>query len=229
MKQRISSLLKAVRSALRSRKTTTALIVANISWVTLFVVGWLPPKPQISPQKEKSVLKSRGPANEPVEIVETKVRTKAAKLGEGFEDEDDWLRYVTIKIKNKSEKAITFLHIDFDFPETKAIMGGTLVHQILLGKREDFELTLRQPSLYLKPNETIDISLDKEFNAIKEAIEFKHPSIGSINQVVIRIGDIVFDDGILFSGGMLFRRNTDPDSPRKWVRIPDPQEQPHSN
>lgn len=187
-----------------------------------FVCKWLGTR-QAPIAQQKLVEKHFAPKNEPIEIIETKVKTKDVKLGEGFEADPDWLKYVVFKVKNKSDRAITFLQIDLDFPETKLTAGAIMMHQLFFGQRSDFKFTLNNPPLYVKPNETIEISLEKEYDKIKALIEIKESSVENINKLTIRTSEIVFEGGTLYAGGMFFRRNPDPDSPQKWLRIPETQ------
>lgn len=219
MRKRLSSFPKICTSTFQSRKITTALVIANLCLVTLYVSGWTHGKQRLAHQKEKAVLKHPAPKNEPIIVTDIKVKTKDVKLGEGFETESDWLRQVTFKIKNKSDKAITYLQIDLDFPETKATAGAIMMHQLFFGQRPDFISSLKNPPLYIKPNETLEISLESEYNSIKGLIELKHPSIENINKIVIRTGSMMFEDGTLYSSGAFLKRNPDPDSPQKWVLI----------
>lgn len=217
MRQGFRISLETFGSAMRTRRLTSVLIVANLCLLTLYLSGWTHSNASLQDNK-KTVDKHFAPKNEPIEITETKSKAKEIKLGESFEDESDWLQHVTFKVKNKSDKVITFLQIDLDFPETKITAGVTMMHQILLGRRPDFASTLKNQPLSLKPNEMIEIGLGTEYDDIKALIELKQ-SIGKINRLTIRTSDILFDDGSLYSGGSLFKRNPDPDSPQKWIRI----------
>ena len=225
----MKNLFETFTPTVRSRRITTTLIIANLCFFVLYGSGWTHAKSRIAQQNEKTVSKHPAPRNEPLEIIDIRTQTKTVKLGEGFEDESDWLKHLTFKVKNKSDKAITFLQIDLDFPETEKTAGAIMMHQIFLGQRPDVKSTLRKPPLYIKPNETIEISLEPIYGDIKTLIELKHPSVEVINKLTIRTGDIMFEDATLYSGGLLHRRNPDPNSPRKWVEIDVDQPAPQSN
>jgi hypothetical protein len=219
MRQRFLNLREIFTSTVGNRKFTTILIVANICLFSLYLSGWSHAKRQVAPQKEKAVLRHPGPKNEPIEITEIRAKTKAVKLGEVFEDESDWLKHLTYKVKNRSDKAITFLQIDLDFPETEATAGAIMMHQLFFGQRSDFRSTLNNQPLYIKPNETIEISLERAYDDIKTLIELRHPTVGVINKLTIRTSDVMFEDGALYASGMFYRRNPDPNSPQKWMPI----------
>ena len=62
-----------------------------------------------SPQNQDRILKQRSWPNEPVKIKLVTSKKGAIKLGETFSDDDDWFRGLTLKIENKSDKAITYI------------------------------------------------------------------------------------------------------------------------
>jgi hypothetical protein len=229
MGQKALNLLETFTCVCRSRKLALALIIANIFFLALPASAWNQSNPAARQQQEKIVVKHSAPLNEPIEIIEASVKTKAIKLGEGFESEPEWLKGVTFKVRNRSDKAITFVQIDLDFPETKEAAGAIMMHQLFLGQRPDFKSTLKNPPLHLKPNETIEISLEKEYAEIKRLIELKHPSVDVINKLVIRTNDMMFEDGILYAGGFHYRRNPDSNNRQKWIQIVDAQDASSSN
>ncbi len=218
--------MSGAKSTLQKR-ISAALVVANLFVLTLYVGGWSYSSSKVSriQDNKKVVEKHFALQTDPIEVIQPKIKTKAVKLGEAFEGESDWLEYVIFKVKNKSDKPITFFQIDLDFPETKAT-GSIMMHQIFAGQRPDFKSTLNNPPLYLKPGETMEISLKSEYNDIKKHIEMRHPSVENINKLVVRTGDVVFEDGTLYSVGSFFKRNPDPNNPRKWVKVTEEQAAP---
>jgi hypothetical protein len=204
---------------LQKRKITTALIIANMCLLTIFVSGWSYSEPS-SQDNRKVVEKHWAPENEPTDITEPRIKARGIKLGETFEDESDWLKHLTFKVKNRSDRPITFFQIDLDFPETKAT-GNIMMHQLFIGRRSDFTSTRNNPPLYLKPNEAIEISLEPEYNAIKRLIELRGLPVESINKLGIRTSEAMFEDETLYHGGAIFKRNPDLNSPRKWLPISD--------
>ncbi len=96
-----------------------------------------------------------------------------------------------------------------------------MMHQLFIGQRPDFKSTLANAPLYIAPNEKIEISLASEYEAIKKLVGLRQTQIESIDTLVIRTSEIMFEDGTLYSGGTIFRRNPDINSPQKW--IPDTQ------
>lgn len=203
------------------RKITFVLVIANLVVLT-FLGSWSSGKPRTLDQKSKGKVVSRHFAlkNEPIEIAKVTVKAKDIRLDEDFEEEADWLKYLVFHVKNKSDKAIIFMQIDLDFPDTRKETGAIGVRQLLFGQRPDFASTFSNPILYLPPNEMTKISLEPEYGAIKKLIAQGQQPIENIKKVVIRTGEALFEDGTRYSGGYLYTRNPDPNSTKKWIRIP---------
>lgn len=207
---------------MRQRKVTVLLILANLCLFTLYVSGWTSREARVPRAKSngKTVSKHFAPKDEPVEVAELKIKGRAVKLGEAVEDEADWLKHVTFKVKNRSGKAVTFLQVDLDFPETQAT-GSIMMHQLFIGRAPELGSTSLREPLHLRPNESVTISLEPEYADIERFIELRQPPIGAISKVVVRLGEVGFEDGTRYSAGNFFRRNPDQSSPQKWVPAAD--------
>jgi hypothetical protein len=208
------------RKSAARRALTAALVTANLFVLVLFVSGWPSGSSEaVSHQSGgKSVIKEHGPRNEPVEVADLKVKGKPVNLGRGFNEETDWLKDVTFSLKNRGGKPITYVRLDIDFPETKET-GVMMMHQIYLGRRPDVaSLTVNAP-LRVEPNGSVEVSLSSEYPEVKKLIELRHPSVEDINRIVIRLGEVMFEDETLYSGGNLFRQHPGPDGRAGWERV----------
>lgn len=222
MRNKLFNMFRILAIVLRGRKITILLVVANVFILSLYVTGWSSSKfRSLQPQaNKKRVERHFAPKNVPIEIIEPKAKGKAITLGEDFEGESDWLRHLTFKVKNKSNKPITFFHLDLDLPETQAT-GPVMMHQLFFGQRSDFTATLSNRPLRLEPNGEIEVPLDSEFNSIKKLVEHRQGPVENISKLVIRIGEVMFEDGTLYSGGGIFKPNSDASSPHKWLKVRD--------
>src|SRR5258708_34212768 len=98
----------------RQTRITIVLIIANLCLLVIYVSAWTKPSVQ---NNKKTVIRPLTLAQEPVEItIELKgqpvnaTKTVRAEKGirtEEFDSEADWLRNLTLKVTNKSEKVIT--------------------------------------------------------------------------------------------------------------------------
>lgn len=203
------------------KRITLVLVLANMFVLTLYVSGWaFAPSRSHNQDDKKSVVRELPSSNEPIEIGDIKLKSKVVKFDEKFDADETWLRDITLKVKNKGKKTITYLRLDFTFPETSS-SGPIMLHQLYLGRRFDSPSTNNREPLRLLPNQSSEVSLESGFEDIKSLVESREPSIGKINKINVRLGEAMFEDDTLYSGGATFKRNPDTSSPRKWVVIRD--------
>ncbi|MDX6404310.1 MAG: hypothetical protein QOH70_1765 [Blastocatellia bacterium] len=206
------------------RRITIVLVIANLCLLVIYVSAWTKPNPQ---NNKKTVIRPLTLANEPLEITfELNGRpvnaTKAVRAEEGihteeFDGDSDWLRNLTLKVRNKSEKVITYIVLDLTFPQTATNEHPRVgLHQVFLGVDPDGKFP--RPALRVAPNESLEIPLATRFKDIKTLVEFSR-SIENVTEMEVRIHQVLFDNGTLFETGTYYRRNSDPNDPRKWIRI----------
>lgn len=196
------------------RGITLVLVIANLCLLVIYMSAWANPRAQI---KKKTI--SRWPTRliYPVEISELKINGKAVNADEEFDGDTDWLQGLIFKLKNKSGKTITFIVLDLDFPETKAVGDGRVSqHQITLGR--DPENKFERPPLHFPPGETMEVPLAPEYNEIRTLLG-RRLSLDSVTNVLVRLHQVMFDDGTVWSSGNLYRRNPDPNGSPKWIQI----------
>jgi len=197
-------------------------VLANLFFLTTGVGGWASTalSNRWSQDNRRMVEKRHGVLTEPVEIVDPSVKGVPIALGKEFNGGPDWIKSLRLKVKNKYSKTITFIGLDFDFPETSTT-GIMMMHQLFIGQRSDAKFTQNNPPLSLPPNRDVEIALEPEFQSIKRLLEARNGPIENINHIVIRIRDVMFDDGTLYANGNFWQPNPDQNSPHKWVLIGD--------
>jgi|SRR5947209_5404758 len=196
------------------RAITGALIIANLCLLVIYVSAWTTPHAQ---NKKKTI--SRWPTRlvYPVEITELKTNGKAVKADEEFDGDTDWLQALTFKLKNKSDRTITYIALDIDFPETRAVGNGSITeHQIMLGN--DPENKLGHTPLHFLPGDSMEVPLAPEYKEIKTSLSHRLP-LENVSNVLVRLHQVMFDDGTLWSAGNLYRRNPDSNGYPKWIKI----------
>lgn len=179
--------------------------------------------------RERSIEKLFQP-KEPVEIVDTQVNTaqggkQPVKFGSKFSGNEDWLKGITFKIKNKSGKAIVYMEVYIYIPAPDTTPKA---HDILMpvshGRMPllpgDFADT-PAPSPVANDKEITLILTDRTYEAYKGLTIEKHGS-ATFDKVRVRIGMIVFDDGTAWKNGHILRQN--PHDPRSWkvIALPNP-------
>jgi len=196
------------------RGITVILVVANLSLLVVYTSAWVSSRPQ---SNQKTVVRPLTLVKEPVEI-KFEHRGKPLKENEEFESDADWVKDLKFKLKNKSGKTITYILLDVDFPETAVSSGRVAQQQISLGRDPEGHST--QQPIQLRPGESTEVSLEAGYDQIKHLISLSRP-VESISKTVIRLHQVGFDDGTVFSSGSMYRRNDDPNATQKWVRIDD--------
>lgn len=166
--------------------------------------------------KEK-VIKQLSWRDEPIELTGLKVNQKEVELNKSFSDDnDDWLKDLTIKFKNKHDKAVIYIRVGLDFPETKAT-GNEMSYPLTYGiEPREFA---RNPLVKERvgSGQTVELKLtEKKFEGLKSFIERRH-LLSTLNKVNLRIGFILFEDGTAWSGGSFMRQ--DPANPNSYIPI----------
>jgi hypothetical protein len=147
------------------RAITLALVMANLCLLVVYVCAWTNGRPQ---NNKKSIIRRLTKSKDPVEVsVELKgqpvkaaaaVRAEQGIRSEEFDGNADWLKNLTLKLTNTSDRTITYLALYLWFPETvTATDRSESLHQIYLGTYLDRKFLL--PDLRLRPGESIEGSL----------------------------------------------------------------------
>lgn len=167
---------------------------------------------------------------EPVEIVDTQVSTlqggkQSVKFGNKFSGSEDWLKGITFKVKNKSGKSIVYMEVYVYIPapdttpkEHDVMMPVSYGRMPLLPG--DFADT-PAPNPVANDKEVALILSDRSYEAYKGVVIEKHGR-ASFDNVKVRVGMIVFEDGTAWKNGHILRQ--DPDNPRNWkvIDLPNP-------
>jgi hypothetical protein len=156
---------------------------------------------------------------EPLESNEAVLFDQAIRTNE-FDADADWLKDFTISLKNTSGKTITYIVLNLMFPEVTK-NGATALHQVFLGIHPDHKFA--RPELRLAPNEVLDIPLAPRYDAIKRLVKTVGPdfAIENLSKVEVAFQAALLDDETLFETGTWYRRNPDPNDPRRWIVIKD--------
>ncbi len=97
-----------------TRMITIVLLLVNLFAISLVVSNWKASTNAAASQDNRKIVKKElGTLNEPLSFIDFKIKDKKVKLGEGFEDDAEWLKNLSFKIKNKSDKPITYSTVVF--------------------------------------------------------------------------------------------------------------------
>lgn len=208
-----------------ARAITITLTLANLCLFVIFVSAWFKPANQ-----NKTIILPLTLSKEPVDI-SFKLKGQAvnaretARPEEGiraqeFEADPQWVKELTLELRNTSGKTITYIQVNLHFPEvTKG--GRVALEQIFLGV--DPERKFSRAELKLAPNETIEIPLTEKYSSIRSLVETvgKVP-LGNVTKLWVEFHAALFQDETLYQAGTWYRRNPEQNEWPKWIKIDNP-------
>lgn len=151
--------------------------------------------------------------NAPIEVFDLRVKDRSISFNEAFEADADWLKNVSLKIRNNSKKTIVCIYMGAVFRETAP---APMMHSKFFGHPTNANVRRAGPPLELKPGEVLSVSLADEYEQLKAVVEHKKP-IDSVTVLELEITRAYFEDGMMWDLGELYR--PDPDNFGKWILV----------
>ncbi|HEY3136439.1 MAG TPA: hypothetical protein VGL29_10465 [Blastocatellia bacterium] len=132
---------------------------------------------------------------------------------------DDWLEDLTFTLENTSAKRITYVDVELDFPETQGDRPMMVVNQLGIGRPPyGHEWTKQIAPLMLEPGDKLTFNLSaQQLQMIKDFLALRKFQLKQLSRVIIRLGYLIFDDGIKWEIGRYYRPN--PNAPGGYERI----------
>ncbi len=175
------------------------LSVLSIAQVSQRVVDW---HPQIIPGKFKAggcgiLFPSEISA---LEVIEIKVADKPVVLGQAFDANEDWLKTLSVKVKNVSGKPISLVRTSFNLPEAKN-EKGTMGFSLIYGEEFSNSDTDNKPQKVIFPGQEVILAR----NEIRQHLEAITQRSGKtdFSKVLIGLTMVKFEDGTTWSSGKL--------------------------
>lgn len=208
------------------RAITIILSIANLCLLVNYVSASIKP----AAQNKKTIIRRLTLSKEPIAIsfnlkgqavnANEAIRSEQGISHEEFEGDSDWIKDLTLKLRNTSDKTITYIQVNLHFPEVTR-NGRTALHQIFLGVDPDGRF--HREELRLAPHQTIEIPLSVRYVDLKNLVEKgEGMSLANVTKLWVEFHSALFEDGTLFEVGTLYRRNPDQTDPRKWLKIDKP-------
>lgn len=193
------------------------LITAVFSMLPLFFVteNIITVFTQIKNKKEKEISRIKF-ENEPIEFLKVESDGKTVKLNEKFAQENDWLKDLTIKFKNISDKPIVYVSMAVDFPETDST-GKRMFHFLKYGVPLYAPPMPNDKKELLAPGDTAEVRLSpEEYTTLTDFLIQRH-LLSDLTKANFRIMTVHFADGMIWGSGKIFR--PDPDKPGKFIPL----------
>ncbi len=170
----------------------------------------------------RTIVTARGSSSYPMGLIIVLYDGRPTLDRVPFDAPDDWLKHVTIAIRNESAKNLIAGSIQVAFPgiggDPMIIryirFGVTPEHQLITGSGEKVEPPRGETATSVPPGGYIRIPLATDYDSIRSAIEKRVP-LSQATTCVIDYGVYYFDDDMRWSINS-FRR-ADPTIPGKYA------------
>ncbi len=226
--QSASDLVPVFERSLRMKplrlSTLLITVVVLASGLVFYTLGHAGKVPAQDPDKSLDIERY---ANEPLEMVEVTVREKSLKrdiklkLRDNnskwgldtvkFKEKEGWFKHLKVRLRNISGRPIYGLRAGLDFKpnDERILFRLPLVWSKDLGKEP------------LQPGEEIDLEV-ADYSAKRTADRMiPYGASADTSSVSLSIDDAYFSDDLMWSRGVLLRR--DPGNHRKWDPVDKPQ------
>jgi hypothetical protein len=169
-------------------------------------------------QSAKRTVDERADPAEPIENLGIIRSGQLTKLSEQFDNGDDWLKGVSIRVRNKSDRTIVYVQTGLAFFETQPSGSILLFDALRYGRRPWVAEDASKSPLQLEPGATVDLPItDQTYNSLKSFAARKNRNISDFHRATLRLSMVIFDDGTAWSLGSF--RCPDPNQPGNYVAI----------
>lgn len=227
-----ASVVTLTKSNPNSRRPKTALLAIFdrlMVIITLLASGTLLsvflPVVNHAYQKQDRIIEKSSFPNEPVKITLVKTKKGVTKLGEKFsEDDDDWFKGLIVRVENISNKPINYISVMLVILRPKEQeaaglhpFGEPLGYGISPFHSQD---SPSKPVQAIAPGGSVELVLtDESFEENKNLLKRLGFS-DSIKRIELSLQEVGFEDGTVWSGGELWKR--DSDNPDKLIPLSQP-------
>jgi hypothetical protein len=186
-------------------------------------ISWMPTVPPAEPDVTEApgtdgmrvVNVSEAPKSV-VAIADIKSDDVDRQPGERFNGGPNWVKNISLKLRNTTEKPIIFITLNVNFPETRSV-GNLMSYPLQFGEMPGVPPGTSKPKqLRLEPGGTVGVDLATEFERIRKFVSSRYP-LESVNEVQLEIGFVVFGDNTGWAAGNFLQQ--DPKDPRRWYPL----------
>lgn len=151
--------------------------------------------------------------NEPVEITGVHINGKQVGNDVPFSADDDWMRELSIDVKNISGKNISYMRFELLFPLKDSPRPHYYAEGVEYGEMPGGTGT----SQVNKPGETIRLSFSVDVSLLKSKLQEKGDAkyLG-LNNAKLSVEQVYFDNSTAWINGLMFRFN---EATKKWDEI----------
>lgn len=158
---------------------------------------------------ERTIVTKNNPRS-PVKLMSIRTKGREVESNKPFVDDDDWLKELTVDVRNDSDKTLTFLQLELYFPrpDSNAEKPGASFTLDFGDNPFSYDSSAAMPPLSVKsisPGEHLKFVLtDNRLNALSALL--LDTGFFVTSKLQIRVNLIGFSDGTAWSGQMVERQ-----------------------
>ena len=133
-----------------------------------------------------------------LEIIEVKVMRQPITIGQTFTAEGDWLKSLTLRVKNISGKPIRSIRVLFTLPEAK-YNGGSMGFSLEYGKELSSGFGYGGPKTIM-PEEEVELARNEQRYSLEQKGIAKRTGRADFRKVLISNMVVLFEDGMVWMG-----------------------------
>ena len=187
----------------------------------------------IAQGEHERVLKKGTYRNPVTDILNVRVKGSPAAFDRKISADDEWLKGITVGVKNTSTKPIVYFELQIrlfgEKGDEEAIGKPPFIYPLSYG---DYQYDPSQPPVSASPNQalapgdSVDIALTDEAydSLISTLLAAAYPP--TLKHAEISVTDVIFADGTRWYKSMFLRR--DPRNAKKWLRIGETRSRPEN-
>lgn len=188
--------------------------------VTLFIANYQKPITSAAASPEirlRHVQRLPSERNEPISLRRVKLKNNDTKLKnkEPFLADEGWLNGLKVEVKNKTQKPITFLSIQLQFPRSAGDYAPISIDYLEAGDRTLLSQKLETASPILRPGLQMELGLSSLQHSLVRRLLAQTGYPSHIDDIRMRVSKIIFADDTMWYAGSYFRR--DPTTPGSWI------------
>jgi hypothetical protein len=212
--------LKGIKtmSSLTTRIARMSKVSKSIlSFMTvLMLAGILLTGHSTAQQGQERLLEKQVHQKEPLRIKAIKGKKGDVLISKKFQDGNDWLNGLTFQLENISDKNITFVQLEVEFPRSDSVPPLVFPLEYGTGLSPNDPIPAN-PVPPIRPGEDVVLSItDAHYEPLQGLLgDMKYSK--SVKHAILDIRTVIFDDGVMWRAGRLMKR--DPNDARKWIGI----------
>lgn len=132
--------------------------------------------------------------SESISVTEIKINGQSVALGQPFAAEADWLRTLTVRVRNESSRPIVAVGVSFGFPEA-SYHGGGLGFRLGYGERRPGREADEPAAKPLLPGEELELTLPSDEYEMNRNFASRRGGVSEISRVSLGMAFVTFADG----------------------------------